>query len=102
MCQADMLHLNRVSGEKLKEVVLTKIKRVNQWLSFEFGIKYLCYRSHCKFVLVVYILPLVVLVLRQLIIFKGATIATRAASKWGGVMIKLSGLSLSVIPSVQF
>jgi len=25
--------------------------------------------------------------------FKGATIATRAASKWGGVMIKLSGLS---------
>jgi len=24
---------------------------------------------------------------------KGATIATRAVSKWGGVMIKLSGLS---------
>jgi len=24
---------------------------------------------------------------------KGATISTRAASKWGGVMIKLSGLS---------
>ena len=25
--------------------------------------------------------------------FKGTTIATRAASKWGGAMIKLSGLS---------
>ena len=26
--------------------------------------------------------------------FKGATIATRAGSKWGGAMIKLSGLSI--------
>jgi len=33
---------------------------------------------------------------------KGATIATRAASKWGGVMIKLSGLSPCLLYSVFY
>jgi len=31
---------------------------------------------------------------------KGATISTRAASKWGGVMIKLSGLSPCLLYSI--
>ena len=34
--------------------------------------------------------------------FKGPTIATRAASKWGGVMIKLSGLSPCLLYSVFY
>jgi len=34
--------------------------------------------------------------------FKGATIATRAASKWGGVTIKLSGLSPCLLYSVFY
>jgi len=33
-------------------------------------------------------------------VFKGATIATRAGSKWGGVMIKLSGLSPCLLYSI--
>ena len=33
---------------------------------------------------------------------KGATIATRAASKWGEVMIKLSGLSLYMLYSTFY
>jgi len=42
-------------------------------------------------------------VLHEEYTLKGATIATRAASKWGGVMIKLSGLSpCLVILSVIF
>ena len=34
--------------------------------------------------------------------FKGASIATRAASKWGGVLIKLSGLSPCLLYSVFY
>jgi len=34
--------------------------------------------------------------------FKGATIATRAVSKWGGVMIKLSGLSPCLLYSAFY
>ena len=30
-------------------------------------------------------------------LFKGVTIATRAVSKWGGAMIKLWAISLSVV-----
>jgi len=33
---------------------------------------------------------------------KGATITTRAASKWGGVMIKPSGLSPCLLYSVFY
>ena len=33
---------------------------------------------------------------------KGATIATRVSSKWGGVIIKLSGLSPCLLYSVFF
>jgi len=33
---------------------------------------------------------------------KGATLATRAASTWGGVMIKLSGLSPCLLYSVFY
>jgi len=35
-------------------------------------------------------------------IIKGKTIATRAASKWGGVMIKLSGLSPCLLYSAFY
>ena len=34
--------------------------------------------------------------------FKGASIATRAASKWGGVMIKLSGLFTCLLYSAFY
>ena len=35
-------------------------------------------------------------------LLKGATITTRAESKWGGVMIKLSGLSPCLLYSVFY
>ena len=38
----------------------------------------------------------------QKVLLKGASIATRAASKWGGVMIKLSGLSPRLLYSVFY
>jgi len=37
-----------------------------------------------------------------LFLFKGATIATRASSKWGGVLIKLSGLSTCLLHSAFY